>query len=814
MKRVLIGFTLILSAIAVAATPGADPVSAERSEAPAGPDADVARRLANGHSNTCIILDNDQVRCWGNGAATGVPGSGNVGDDETPDSVRTVNVGAGRSVKEVDNGSLFTCVVLDNGDVRCWGYQTFGPSLGVPSSNGQRIGSSQEPTTIPTTEVGGKATAIATTVYSACVILESGDVQCWGDARNGELGLGSVEDVGDDETPAQAGTVDLGPGNTATAIAAGRHHFCAILQTGDVQCWGVKDSMPGQPENIGDDELPTAFPVANIGGDKAVAISAGSRATCVLTDAADVWCWGIGATASNSTGENRSLLQPEKMDLGGVVPVSVTLGFDHGCILSDAAELYCWGLGADGRLGYGNTDDVGDGTIAVPEPPLSGGVIDVGTGRTVLAASAGNASTCAILDNLTVRCWGKGGTIGTGTTANVGDDELPGSVPVINYTGSAAYIPLSPARLADTRPGLDAPAGSPKGTVEPGGTIDIQITGEGGIPATDVYAVVLNVAMANPTGFGFVTAFPTGSTRPTAANLNVQDGNASNSVIVPVGDDGKVSLFTSGGGHLVVDTFGYFKQTGSSTSGRLIGVTPSRIFDTRPNSPQPGPKGKVSAGGTMEVAVTDTNGVPASGVTAVVLNVTAVGSNGPGFVTVFPGDEPQPGTANINVSTRTLTRPNTVIMPVSDTGTIKLFTSPGGHLVADVFGYFTDETSADTDDGLFVPLFPTRLLDSRETVGAIQAGGTIDFAVTGEIGIPDTANAAVFNLAAAKGNGGFVTGYPSDQPQPDTASLNVPDPTTNISNLAILPLTRPSGRITLFSEAGAQLIVDTSGYFI
>lgn len=814
MKRVLIGFTLILSAMVVAATPGANPVSAERSEFPAGADADVASRLANGHGNTCIILDNEQVRCWGNGAATGVPGSGNVGDDETPDSVRTVDVGPGRTVKEVGVGEGFVCVVLDNGDVRCWGYQTFGPMLGVPESNGQRIGESVEPTSIPTTDVGGKAVAIATANFGSCVILESGDVQCWGDNRNGQLGLGNEADVGDDETPAQAGTVDLGPGNTATAIAGGRYHFCAILQNGDVRCWGVSDSMPGQAEDIGDDELPTAFPVANLGGDKAVAISAGSRSTCVLTDVGDVWCWGVGDTPRYSTGQDQNAVQPAKMDLGGVVPVSVTVGFDHACIISDAGELYCWGDGGNGRLGYGNTDNIGDGTVAIPESPLSGGVVNVGTGRTVLAASAGAASTCALLDNLTVRCWGRGGTIGTGTNTTVGDDELPGSVSVINYTGSAAYTPLSPARLADTRPGLEAPTGSPKGIVAPGDTIDIQITGQGGIPETDVYAVVLNVAMANPTGFGFVTAFPTGSTRPNAANLNVQDGNASNSVIVPVGDDGKVSLFTSGGGHLVVDTFGYFEQTGSSTSGRLIGITPSRIFDTRPNSPQPGPKGKVPAGGTMEVAVTNTNGVPASGVTAVVLNVTAVGSNGPGFVTVFPGDEPQPGTANINVSTRTLTRPNTVIMPVSATGTIKLFTSPGGHLVADVFGYFTDETSADTDDGLFVPLFPTRLLDSRETVGAIPAGGTIDFAVTGVIGIPDTANAAVFNLAAAKGNGGFVTGYPSDQPQPDTASLNVPDPTTNISNLAILPLTRPSGRITLFSEAGAQLIVDTSGYFI
>jgi alpha-tubulin suppressor-like RCC1 family protein len=813
MRQIVIAIVAAATALAgLGSTPS--PVAAEHSSAPTGPTRDVAQRLSNGANNTCIVLDNEQVRCWGVSAATGVPGSGNVGDDETPDSVRTVDVGAGRTVEEVGVGNGFACVVLDNGDVRCWGYQTFGPTLGVPESNGARIGDDEEPTSIPTTDLGGRATALATGSIASCAILENGSVQCWGDNRFGQLGLGDENDVGDDETPAEAGPVDLGSGNTATAIAAGRYHFCAILQTGDVRCWGIEDSMPGQPEDIGDDEAPSAFPVADLGGEKAVAISAGSSSTCVLTDAGNVWCWGVGDTPRYSTGENRTLVEPEKMELGAVVPVSITLGFSHACIVSDVGELYCWGEGDDGRLGYGDTDDIGDGTIADPESPLSGGVVNVGAGRTVLTASAGTTSTCAVLDNLTVRCWGQGGIIGTGTTANVGDDEVPGDVPVINYTGSAAYIPLSPARLADTRPGLTAPAGSPKGIVAPGATIDVQVTGEGGIPDTGVYAVVLNVAMANPTGFGFVTAYPTGSSRPTAANLNVQDGNASNSVIVPVGDDGKVSLYTSGGGHLVVDTFGYFEQTGSSTSGRQIGITPSRIFDTRPNTPQPGTKGKIAAGDTLEVQVTDTNGVPATGVTAVILNVTAVQANGPGFVTVFPGDEPQPGTANINVSTRTLTRPNTVIMPVSDTGTIKLFTSSGAFLVADVFGYFTDDTADDTDDGLFVPLFPTRLLDSRETVGSIPADGTIDFAVTGEIGIPDTANAAVFNLAAARGERGYVTGYPSDQTQPDTASLNVPDPTTNISNLAILPLTQPSGRITLYSESGAQLIADTSGYFI
>ncbi|MFN3258091.1 MAG: RCC1 domain-containing protein [Ilumatobacter sp.] len=818
MKRLLLALALAVSTIAAIGTP---PVSAERSEAPPGAARETAARLANGAVNTCIILDNEQVRCWGSLSATGVPDSGNIGDDETPDQVRTVDVGPGRTVKEVGVGENFACVILDNGDVRCWGYQTLGPTLGVPESNGARIGDNEEPTSIPTTNVGGKAVAIATSYRGGCVILESGDVQCWGSNDGGQVGTGdngpsgdTLRDIGDDETPASVGPVDLGPGNTATAIAGGRLHNCAILQTGEVRCWGAKEAMPGQVEDIGDNESVASVPVVDLDGEKAVAISAGSRATCALTDDDSIWCWGQGTASRNATGGNSNNVQPDKMDLGGNVPVSVTVGFDHACFVNDVGQLFCWGDGDDGRLGYGNEDDVGGGTVGDPGSPLTGGPVDVGAGRTVLAASAGSTTTCALLDNLTVRCWGQGGIIGTGTTDNVGDDELPGSVPVVNYVGTAAFTPLSPARILDTRPGMMAPAGSPKGIVPPGGTIDVQITGEGGVPETGVYAVVLNVAMASPTNFGFVTAYPTGSGRPNAANLNVQDGNASNSVIVPVGDDGRVSLFSTGGGHLVADVFGYFEQTGSSTSGRLVGVAPSRIFDTRPGSPQPGPKGAIPRGGTIEVRVTDTNGVPGAGVSAVVLNVTAVRANGNGFVTVWPGDEAQPTTANINVSTRTLTRPNTVIMPVSDTGTIKLFTSSGAHLVADVFAYFTDDTAADTDDGLFVPISPTRLFDSRQVGPPLPADGQTSFAVTGRFGIPTTANAVVLNLAAIQGQQGYITGWPADQARPDTASLNAPGPDTNISNLAILPLSLPSGQISVYSEKGAHVAADTAGYFI
>ncbi len=813
MKRLLLGFVLVMTALIGVAGP-AVPVTAESGESPADSGRDIAGRLGNGHTNACIVLDNGQVRCWGGLYGTGVPGSGTVGDDETPDSVRTVNVGAGRTVKAVDGGQGFTCVLLDDGAVRCWGVDD---QIGSPAAAGLGIGSTVEPTAIPPIDLGGKATAIASGNFSSCAILEDGSVRCWGDASGGQLGYGNENDIGDDETPASAGPVSIGAGTTATAITVGRYHSCVILDTGDVRCWGAENAMPWNGQDVGDDEAPSTVPVVDLGGAKAVAISSGNNSTCAITETDELWCWGSGTASRYVDGTSTSTTEPLKMDLGGRTPAQISLGFEHACVTFDDAALYCWGNGSDGRLGYGNTDNVGDGLPATPESPLSGGPVDVGAGRTVLTASAGDKTTCALLDNLTVRCWGSGPVVGQGISITVGDDEVPADVPVINYNGTAAYTPLSPSRILDTRASQPSPAGQPKGIVAPGGSIDVQITGQGGVPATGVYAVVLNVTIAGATGPGFVTAHPAGTPRPTASNINVTavGQNAPNSVIVPVGRDGKVSLYTSGGGNLIADVFGYFRQTGSSTAGRLIGVSPSRIFDTRPSSALPGAKGKLAPGATIEVTVTGTNGVPATGVSAVVLNVTAANATAAGFVTVYPGDEPKPATSNLNLSFAGENRPNAVIVPVSATGTIKLFSEAGAHLLADVSGYFTDATAPDTDDGLFVPISPNRLLDTRGLGAQVPAGGTTSFAVTGQIGIPSTANAVALNLTAVRSIGpGFVTGWPSDENQPLASNLNVSAADVTIANLAVLPLRQPSGRVSLFTQGGAHLLGDTAGYFL
>ena len=119
------------------------------------------------------------------------------------------------------------------------------------------------------------------------------------------------------------------------------------------------------------------------------------------------------------------------------------------------------------------------------------------------------------------------------------------------------YVGLSPSRLLDTRSGIGA-----TGPVAAGGTVALQVLGRGGVPSSGVSAVVLNVTVTEPTASGYITAFPDGTPRPTASNLNFTQGQTiPNLVIVPVGTDGKVSLYNFGGStQLLADVAGYYRS--------------------------------------------------------------------------------------------------------------------------------------------------------------------------------------------------------------------------------------------------------------
>jgi len=292
----------------------------------------------------------------------------------------------------------------------------------------------------------------------------------------------------------------------------------------------------------------------------------------------------------------------------------------------------------------------------------------------------------------------KGETIPNLVTVAVGSDgkvDLYNSAGGVNlvadlqgyYTasGGSGLVSAAPLRVLDTRVGT----GSAKAPVGAGKYIALKVTGQDGVPASGVTAVVLNVTATGPAAGGYVSVYPDGQARPASgSNLNFTKGETiPNLVIARVGSDGKVDLYNGSGGtvSLVADLSGYYTASGGSA---LFSAAPVRVLDTRVGTG--GAKAPVAAGKYIALQVTGQDGVPASGVTAVVLNVTATGPTAGGYVTAYPDGQPRPAQgSNLNFA-KGETIPNLVIVAVGSDGKVDLYNGSGGtvSLIADLQGYF------------------------------------------------------------------------------------------------------------------------------
>jgi hypothetical protein len=176
-------------------------------------------------------------------------------------------VSLGRKAIAIAAGEFFTCAILDNGKVRCWGEASSG-QLGL--GNQEHIGDNELPTSVPAVSLGAgrRAIAVATGYDSACVLLNSNRVRCWGYGGSGNLGYGATDDIGDNELPTVVGTVNIGSGRTARAIAVGWEHSCALLDNGRVRCWGhaLRGELGyGNTDMIGDNETPNTVGPVSLG---------------------------------------------------------------------------------------------------------------------------------------------------------------------------------------------------------------------------------------------------------------------------------------------------------------------------------------------------------------------------------------------------------------------------------------------------------------------------------------------------------------------------------------------------------------------
>ena len=234
--------------------------------------------------------------------------------------------------------------------------------------NGNNIGDNEVPATAGDVNVGGDVVQITVASDHVCALLSTGKVRCWGDGSDGRLGYVNTTWIGDDETPASAGDVNVG--GDVIQITAGYNHTCALLGTGKVRCWG--DGSMGQlgyvnSNDIGDDETPASAGDVNIGGD-VVLISAGQYYTCAHLSTGTVRCWGdgsdgrLGYGSTNRIGDNETPASAGDVNIGGDV-VTIRAGRSHACALLSTGNMRCWGYNIDGQLGYGNTSSIGDNEL-------------------------------------------------------------------------------------------------------------------------------------------------------------------------------------------------------------------------------------------------------------------------------------------------------------------------------------------------------------------------------------------------------------------------------------------------------------------
>ena len=285
---------------------------------------------------------------------------------------------------------------------------------------------------------------------------------------------------------------------------------------------------------------------------------------------------------------------------------------------------------------------------------------------------------------------------------------------------TSVFVPVGPLRVADTRDGSGFSRQSAT-------TITVPIAGHAGVPDAAI-AAALTISVTGAPAAGYVTVWPAGEQMPLSANVTFAPGETvSNGLLTKLGAGGAVNIYTSTRVQVIVDVSGAFVASDGGSSGRLVAIEPARLLDTRTGA-------ALGTGEAVRVALPPS--VPADAV-AVVITLTTAQYNRPGYFTAFASGGAVPLAASLTVDEADSVRGATVVVPVSSAG-LSVYSSSGGHLIVDFLGYFTGPSAEWSNAGLFVPMSPERVLDTRTGGAAVPAGGSV--------GVRSAAGVAIGNL--------------------------------------------------------------------
>jgi serine protease len=347
------------------------------------------------------------------------------------------------------------------------------------------------------------------------------------------------------------------------------------------------------------------------------------------------------------------------------------------------------------------------------------------------------------------------------------------------------FSPLQPRRIADTRP---------SGLVSTNSPLVVDLKGNFGLPNAGLGAVALNVTATGSSQAGYVTVWPCADTKPVASSVNyIANEDIPNTVIAAPDQYGKVCFDSSTPVNLIVDLSGWF-----ISGDGLHTFTPQRAFDMRQSG------FVLTADNQAAFQMTGSFGIPTTGVSSLILNVTATGATAPGYITVWPCDQPQPYTSNLNYLPYQ-DIPNAVIATVDANGEVCFASSSPTFLIADISGWFAQGSNLNV-------MTPQRLFDTRPTKRISTTPiYVLDLSTTSPIAV-GAATAVVLNVTAAGApKKGFATVWPCDEAQPPTSNLNF-DANEDIPNLVITKVST-SNTVCFNASSPVHLIADLMGWF-
>lgn len=381
-------------------------------------------QLVLGSFQACANLRDGGFTCWGkNEGNSASQGSGLLGLPHlaadaviNPPSTDHVDFGVGRTVKFIANscGSHFhTCVILDNGQLACWGSNYYG-QLGIGSTT-----SVTEPQIVTENLEGRTVLNAATCSDTTCAILDGGELRCWG--RNGNYAFGDGSSTSATRSTPPSLGVDLGIGRKAVSVALGVLHTCVLLDDGSVKCWGKNDK--GQ---LGDGTTTTrstpAAPINTPAGSTAKAIASGRKFSCAIMNDDKLYCWGENTPLSKT----EDVPTPEQFFVGETFK-SVACADVHALAVRSDGVVYSFGSDSYGRLGRAATSQT----------------VNLGSNEVAETVVANSLRSCATLEGGEVKCWGNGvnGMLGYGDEDNRGVDGV-GMGDNLPYVRNTDNVPL------------------------------------------------------------------------------------------------------------------------------------------------------------------------------------------------------------------------------------------------------------------------------------------------------------------------------------------------------------------------------------